>query len=195
MPSSNLFDSLFLKSGSFWPSFLITCLLNNSFRRMFFRKIFFTSLRSHSRILKVAFRELLASLHTSKLDIILIISCNFCFYLLQYLGNGGNCVKPGAADFMLRYSTEWPKGGGYSWAVYLRAFSLLIYSHLMPRWNFDRKQVSKRECNHSLGFLFDLEQGSLLMCHWFPRMQNKELGLGDFQRISRKYYSKWRFRE
>lgn len=130
MPSSsNLFDSLFLKSGSFWPSFLITCLLNNTFRRMFFHKIFFTSLRSHSRILKVAFRELLASLHTSKLDIILIISCNFCFYLLQYLGNGGICMKPAAADFALRYCTEWPKWGGskgwYSWTVYIE--ELLVF--------------------------------------------------------------------
>lgn len=65
--------SPFQKSGSLWGSFLITCLLNNTFQGMFSLKIFFSGLRSHSRILEVAFRELPASIGASRLDIVLII--------------------------------------------------------------------------------------------------------------------------
>lgn len=121
----NVFDSSFLTAGSFCGSFPITCLLNNICQRMCLLRIFFSRLQSHSRILAVALREPPASIHTSRLGIILIIRCKFCLHLYNTFGielwklyfNSSDLgieetyLKLRAADCKLRNSTKRPTLG------------------------------------------------------------------------------------
>lgn len=142
LSSAEVADHWFLKSGSFRHSCPRTCLLNNTFQRMCAQKIFFSSLRPHSRILKMSLKGLPARIHASKLDIILVMFCKFCFYSNTYnielrklyfclsseLGSCGISRKLTAADFMLRNSAEWPAWKNGVCAVWMHE---LQSSHLL----------------------------------------------------------------
>lgn len=96
------------------------------------------------------------------------------------LGSCGISRKLTPADFMLRNSAEWPAWEMVSLQYERMSSSLPLDSHLMSHLNFDRSRVDKRSRNHSLDLPFDLEQGGLLTCCWFPFVKNKACGLDDF---------------